>query len=225
MTEVTTIIPCYNEPPERLIKTVESVRVSCGLAQVDYRIIIVDDGSDVSLCADPPIKVVRHSENRGISAALNTGAQRIDEGYVCILAVGDYFRPSKIATQLQHMRDAGSLASYTDWANMRAPSDLSRLPFDSQVCGSTVMVAAEVLRAFPFDESLQYCVDWDWACRIEYAGPGWTHIPEVLTDSFAYEGGHTWRGNQGKRRMQDRARVSKRWRKANKGLWSDPIAR
>lgn len=225
MTQCTVIVPVYNEPQDRLLQSILSARVAIDVAGIRGRIVVVDDGSPVPVYCDEADETITLAPNRGISAALNTAARGVDSGVVCWLSCGDFFRPDKIRVQLGHMVQVGSLASYTDWNDMRAPSDLTRLPFDSQVCGSTVMVDWTIIRRYPFDESLRYCVDWDWACRVQYEGPGWTHVPEILTDSFAYPGGHTDRGNRGRRRMQDRAIVSKRWRRANKGMWDDPLSR
>ncbi len=100
---VSAIIPCYNG--ERyVVDAVESV-----LAQTESRVeaIVVDDcSSDRSvarlepLLSDPRLRILRHSGNRGIAAARNTGIRASDAEFVGLLDQDDLWLPEKTARQL-----------------------------------------------------------------------------------------------------------------------------
>src|SRR5574344_1022653 len=70
MPSVYIIIPCYNEDPAVVRKTVT------GLQGHPWHVVLVDDGSKVPLAeavAGLPATVLRHPINRGQGAALQTG--------------------------------------------------------------------------------------------------------------------------------------------------------
>src|SRR5271165_2652249 len=73
---VTFIVPCFNEQPDLLLRTVTRLRETATAAQWKHEIIIVDDSSnryvyDKTVLGDA--QLVRHKENRGYGAALSTG--------------------------------------------------------------------------------------------------------------------------------------------------------
>jgi glycosyltransferase involved in cell wall biosynthesis len=209
---VSVLIPCWNEPPERLRATVSS-------ASAADEVIVVDDGSDEHV--DGAVRI----EHAGIAAALNAGARAATGDYVCWLSVGDRMYPSKVALQLGWMLEHGHVASFHDYENSDGvfrtlPGWRTRLETDNQFCGSTVMVARCVALALPWDESLTYAVDWDWACRVEFDGPGWAHMPGVLGAAYELPGGHTMTAEGDPalwaKKCKDRLVVHKRWRRANR---------
>ena len=74
---VSIVITYYNEPEEFLRHCLESVQAQ---TISDWEAIVVDDGSTVVdvdkflyQFHDPRIRVIRHSQNRGVGAARNTG--------------------------------------------------------------------------------------------------------------------------------------------------------
>ncbi len=74
------IIPYHNEPLELLVECLHSVKSLC-LDTDEYEVIVVDDGSDVSLqISEENVRVYRQP-NAGLSAARNKGLS---------LAVGQY---------------------------------------------------------------------------------------------------------------------------------------
>lgn len=101
--KILAIIPCYNES-EAISKLLHEFR------SLDFFIdtLVVDDGSQDSTyeIANQLSTVVRHSENRGVAAAIKTGIRyAIDGGYdYCIQIDGDgQHAPSEIANFLDHL--------------------------------------------------------------------------------------------------------------------------
>jgi len=105
---VSAIIPCYNG--ERFVAdAVRSV-----LAQTESRVeaIVVDDCSSdssvevlESLLSDPRLRILRHSGNRGIAAARNTGIRASSAEFIGLLDQDDLWLPGKIERQLQAFSD------------------------------------------------------------------------------------------------------------------------
>ena len=210
------IIPALNPDPKRLAKTIKSA-VIAGCDEV----VLVDDGSVVPVVPPlyPQVRVYRYS-HKGISHAINKGVQRSIGDYICWLSVGDYMHPDKIEKQRLFHVTEGCRASFHDYESdtERPPPDLSRLTTDNQFCGSTTMVDRSVFTANLcwFDEHLLYCVDWDWACRVQCVAP-WHHLQETLGEANEYDDGHTARANL-KQRSKDRALVATRWRNESRIL-------
>lgn len=74
-TPVTILIPAYNEEP----RIADVLDVVCEYKR-PKRIIVIDDGSEDNTCQEAkkyPVEILRHEENRGKGAALQTG---IDHG-------------------------------------------------------------------------------------------------------------------------------------------------
>lgn len=215
MYPVTVIIPHYNEPLLRLILTVLSAQ-KAGAAEI----VVVDDGSDT-----PPTTVaVRlvQQKHRGIAAALNLGLACTQQPRVCWLSVGDLMHPDKLGQQI----DANAPATWHDYVDLTTganrvadPNWRVRLWYDNQFCLSTAMVSRAVIdRIGGWDERLRYCVDWDFALRVEqYAG--WARLDGVWGSAAEYLDGHTQRGQSDPRRQEDKKRVTE-WARANEFEWA-----
>lgn len=102
MNTVSVVVPTH-ERVGALQKAIESV-----LSQTitDIEIIVVDDASTddteavVSRYDDPRIEYLRHDENRGGSAARNTGIDAAEGEFIAFLDDDDEWRPGKLAAQL-----------------------------------------------------------------------------------------------------------------------------
>lgn len=101
MPKVSVIIPAYNHG-RFLSETVSSV-----LAQTyqDFELVVVDDGSTdntrqvVNIFRDPKIKYL-YQENRGLSAARNTGIHASAGEYIALLDSDDIWLPRKLELQV-----------------------------------------------------------------------------------------------------------------------------
>lgn len=106
---ISVIVPVYNAE-EYLRQCVESV-----LAQTysNWELILVDDGStdysgkmcDLAACSSARIKV-RHTKNRGVSAARNTGLDMMRGRYVAFLDADDMLHPQFLETALDKLLKA-----------------------------------------------------------------------------------------------------------------------
>ena len=110
---VNVIIPTYNRA-QLLPRAINSV-----IAQTfqDIKIIVVDDASTdrteevVSSFQDPRIHYIRHSQNRGPSAARNTGIRASEAGqYLAYLEDDDEWFPNKLEIRPSSSLALGSIA-------------------------------------------------------------------------------------------------------------------
>lgn len=177
---VSVILPFFDRA-STLGAAIESVRAQ---TLTNWELLAVDDGSRdgsaelVAAFADPRIKLLRHGDNRGVSAARNTGLSAARGAYVALLDSDDVWRPEKLERQLDAMTQRGldlcgceyeateggrtwrfALPRDVDW---RRGLDL-RCHLSS---GSTLVVRREVAEAVgSFDTSLRLYEDWDWVLR------------------------------------------------------------
>ena len=93
------VVPYHNEPQSMLTHCIDSIHHSC--TAVSYEIIVVDDGSDVSLApffmSHPHLSYVRHTSARGLSAARNTGIEAARGKYIQFVDSDDYLIPLSYA--------------------------------------------------------------------------------------------------------------------------------
>jgi glycosyltransferase involved in cell wall biosynthesis len=96
---ISIIIFCYNEREnvEQVIHTTAEVAKQLG---GPYEIIVVDDGShdgtQEALEQHKAIKYIRHSENKGIGAALRTGYEAASGEYICAVPGDGQFNVNEL---------------------------------------------------------------------------------------------------------------------------------
>jgi len=175
------IIPTYNQRPDWL-----SAALGSALAQtVGCEVIVVDDGSETPVLTDVAnVTVIRHGQNRGVSAALNTGIRAMSGEVFCWLPSDDLFAPRKVEVQFQTLRESGRKASFHQYYTFKddatKPDSLSgewdwsshrrqrrQLGVGCAVNGLTVMLHRDVFdKVGVFDESYHYGQDWEFWCRV-----------------------------------------------------------
>lgn len=200
---VTVVIPSYN----RAAFLGRAVANACTQSYRELEIVIVDDASSddtrsvADSFADPRVRYIRHSANRGVSAARNTGVRAARGEYVAFLDDDDQWKPDKIAKQLAAMVDCDAVltAAIANGRLLRrhygrrvTQDDLRRGSFDP----SSFMAKTRVLREEPFDEQLAQGEDWDLFIRIARRWTiGWVAEPLLLYNA----GAHARATNRGKR--------------------------
>ena len=180
---VSVIVPVYNRS-KSVIEAIQSV-----LAQsfADLELIVVDDASSDDLAGslaaikDRRLRVLTHAENKGVSAARNTGIREARGKYIAFLDSDDRWLPQKLQYQLDFIQatDESVTANCTGYRvfNRYHPEGEVRisvpvlargdLMLGCRVSpGSTLLAQRTVFETVGlFDESLRRLEDWDWLLR------------------------------------------------------------
>lgn len=129
--EVSVVVPVYNVELY-LSQCLDSVLQQPG---VNLEVVCIDDrGTDRSYdilkeyqALDPRIRVVSHPENKGLSAARNTGIEHAEGEYVVFLDSDDLLNPGALALQVAAIRRdrADMVYFHTDLLWERFPGDPS----------------------------------------------------------------------------------------------------
>lgn len=102
MPKVSVIIPTYN----RSVSLARSIRSVLNQTCADFELIVIDDAStddtekEVRKLSDKRIRIIKHSENLGGSAARNTGINNANGRYVAFLDSDDEWLPRKLERQI-----------------------------------------------------------------------------------------------------------------------------
>ena len=183
------IIPAYN----RAAIVPRAIRSVLAQTLEDWELIVVDNGSDdgtdlaVKAFTDPRIRLVRHTESRGPSAARNAGIRAAKGKYVAFLDSDDEWLPEKLAGDVRAFRaepDAGMVYSGKRLVDEDGRVLLVRMPtlrgrvyqelmrWDFIGSCSRVTVRKDVLEAAGgFDERLRVRDDWDLWLRVARVAP------------------------------------------------------
>ena len=200
------IVTTYNRAA-MLPRAVRSV-----LAQTfeDYELIIVDDCSTddtpevTRTFKDQRVRIVRHPDNRGHPAALNTGIRQARGEYVAFLDDDDEWLETKLARQVEAADADPRVGLVYTWVDHVDPAsgaqrasgrgvisgDISQevVGWDLPAGTPAYLVRADAARQLGgFDETLTLCHDWDFMTRLSMC---WhvAVVPEVL---LLVSGGHS----------------------------------
>ncbi len=184
MPEVSVIVTGYNSAPT-IVQAIDSVRAQ---TVGDFELIFVDDASTdntvalVESIADPRIRIIRNSKNRGIGGAKNVGIKAARGDYIAFLDSDDTWTPHKLAIQLPAVKlsvGRPPLAFAAFWvhrigvptASLRCPRCYgtwlrSLLMGENLSLGSTLLAARDCFETVGlFDERLIRLEDRDWTIR------------------------------------------------------------
>jgi glycosyltransferase involved in cell wall biosynthesis len=154
----------------------------------DFELIIVDDGSDVSLSDsaiagyDPRIRIERIDQNCGVSAARNAGVGVSNGQWIAFLDSDDHWHRHKLQKQLHWLdlnREIMIMQTKEIWirngvrvnppkAHKKIRGDLFAQSLDRcMITPSSVVLLRELFDASGgFNESLRACEDYDLWLRI-----------------------------------------------------------
>lgn len=204
MTEVSVIIPTFNRAG-KISRAISSV-----LCQTfrDFEIIVVDDGSVDDTAEsltkfEDNIRVIRHSENLGVSSARNSGIKASRSPLIAFLDSDDQWMPEKLEVQVGFFRenpDAVTCQTEEIWIRNGVrvnpgkrhikPSGYIFKP-SLKLClvsPSAVMLKRALLDEVGlFDEGLPVCEDYDLWLRISCRYP----IHLIKGNQVIKEGGNS----------------------------------
>ena len=188
MSKVSIIIPSYNRLP-LLKEAVDSV-----LAQnfEDFELIVVDDGSTDGTADEMKkyggrVRLLRHPENRGVSAARNRGILNAKGKYIAFLDSDDLWVKGKLKIQVAFLEDNPHYPiCYTDEIWIRRGKRVNPKNKHAKYSGwifekclplciispSSVMMKKTLFsKVGLFDEALPVCEDYDLWLRISARFP------------------------------------------------------
>ncbi|MBI4763942.1 MAG: glycosyltransferase, partial [Deltaproteobacteria bacterium] len=199
---VSVIVPTYNRP-DQLVSAVRSIRAQT-YRKVEI-IVVNDNGVDVAdrlgpLNTDNNIHYIKHSRNRGLAAARNTGIRASRGKYLAYLDDDDLFYPDHLDTLVRFLEADDHQVAYTDAyrAHQVKEKDVYRVfkrdvpysfDFDYDRILETNFVpvlcfvhARSCLDAVGlFDESLKRLEDWDLWIRMSRKFR-FAHIPKITCE-------------------------------------------
>lgn len=193
---VVVVVPCFNEQPDRIVRSVESALAVPGVDMVR----VVDDGSPVRVELElERTEVLRRPTNGGPSAALNAGIRTLPaDAIVCRLDVGDVYIPAPKARQIELVRSGAARAAFS-W-HYDPVRDFIRKPdvgwrkalfCDNQFGSTTGVWTREVWAEIGgFDDTMRWTDDWRFAMWLEWL-VGWTEFEEVTGEHGMFPGGHS----------------------------------
>ena len=197
MAKVSVIIPAYNQAGY-LAKAIQSV-----LDQTwsDFEILVIDDGSTddtreiAQAFRDERIRYI-FQDNRGLSAARNTGIVHSTGTYISYLDADDQFLPEKLALLLEalenhpHFGFAAGQAIPVDEDN-RPVGEIFNVPLPNEshnwLLGNPLHVGSVMIRrtwqekAGFFDDTLRSYEDWDMWLRLARVACPMTWVPQPVS--------------------------------------------
>jgi glycosyltransferase involved in cell wall biosynthesis len=204
--DVSVIIPTRNGG-SLLDRTLRGALAQRG---VEIEVVVVDDASSddtrarVARVPDDRVRVLSHEQQRGVSAARNTGIDAARGAWLAFLDHDDLWAPTKLARQLDAARRAD--ASFVYSGGVRVNAELAVLGLDGSVPepdavlaellwsnpiaggGSGPIAAADLVRAVGgFDPCLSLLEDWDMWIRLAAAGRS-AACPDIVVAYLVHPG-------------------------------------
>lgn len=203
MPTVSVILPTYNRAAmlPRAIRTV--------LAQTyrDFELIVIDDGSTdntqtvLQSFTDSRLVYLSHQQNRGVSAARNTGIRASRGAYIAFQDSDDEWWPTKLARQLAAFERRGldtavvfsqfqfvknNTSRFVPAANEEMEGNIyKKLLRNNFITTQAAMVRRVSLdQSGLFDESLPCLVDWELWLRLAHSFR-FHYLPEPLLTVYA----------------------------------------
>ena len=201
---VSVILAAYNRT-QFLAEAIESV---LNQSYPNIELIVVDDGSSVDLSKvlrdySDRISLIRHFENRGLAAAINTGLQKAGGEFIDILSDDDGYAPDKIEKQMDVFEHHPEIdIVYTDYkwllpdgkftghsAKKIAQLQVKRQASDvyaALLSGNFIDAISPLVRrrcyevAGNYNERLKNLEDWEMWLRLSAAGFTFYYLDEPL---------------------------------------------
>ena len=191
MAMISVVVPCYNGG-----KFIDQLTASLARQTFrDFEIVIVNDGSTDPVTTkklaalDPAIRVI-HQENRGLSAARNTGFAAANADLIMNLDCDDQIEPTYLAETLAALQAAGPEVgfAFTHVRVVGAAQGVQKrycnefdILFKNTIGYSMLIRKTAWLKAGKYDESMRDGYeDWEFNLRLIGAGYAGIEIPKPL---------------------------------------------
>lgn len=193
---VSVVVTFYNQPHEFLRESLGSLLVQ---TLPLWEAIVVDDGSThadahaVVSGLDPRVRLIRHTRNRGLGAARNTGILVARAPLVALLDADDRLSPDFLAATVRALEDHPD-ASWVavDWKAFGARDDetWSFPPQASMNCPAHFLFAGagilmrksvwKMIGGYPEEAALRCGEDWDFWIAVAERGLRRTYVARPL---------------------------------------------
>lgn len=168
-------------------------------------VVVVDDGStdatgEIAASFGPPVRVVRHPENRGEAAARNTGVAETHGEAISMHDADDRMLPHRLRTEVDHLvaggADLGCVLGQTHaFTEDDRPLPPWALDLDGapRSYGNSLVLAWRTTfeRVGGYDETFVVGTDSDWLVRVKAADLRVGLIPETLTERRVHDANMT----------------------------------
>lgn len=191
---VSLVITTYNE--ERFIEKAIKSAANQTLNQLDYEILVVDDGGTdntdkiiENLKKQYPIRYMK-KKNGGTASARNFGVQNSYGDFIAFLDGDDVYLPDKLKSSLDYFEKGENIGivysdyieQYPDRSQLRLKQNFNpNALFSSCIISTNSMVRRAALdRVGGIDETFKYVEDYDLWCRIVMSGFFALRVPKPL---------------------------------------------
>jgi glycosyltransferase involved in cell wall biosynthesis len=206
---VSVVVPYYN----RLGLLPRAVTSILNQTYRNLELIVVDDASiedpqeTLKSFSDPRMVYLRHEQNRGVSAARNTGIAAAHGDFVCFLDSDDEWALDKTEKQMDLMlrgRDRKVVYCFSDVFSDKSGSRVLTKSFDkegdilhvilsgdgSSILVNELMIArSDLIKTGCFDERFRMHEDWDLIIRLA-SSYKFACVKEVLVHNHKHDLGH-----------------------------------
>jgi len=163
MKSISIIVPCYNEAPEILISTLNSIKVSLSKIQnIESEIIVINDGSKKYSYENISIENVRfieHKQNKGYGAALKTGIKNSKSEWIGITDADGTYPNDEFHTFVEYANDYDMIVGARPWKSI---SLIRKLPkfiltkFSSFLADYKILDLNSGIRIFKKEMAMQF---------------------------------------------------------------------
>jgi glycosyltransferase involved in cell wall biosynthesis len=118
---VTFIIPCFNEEPATLARTLERLREGANVSGWAHEILVVDDASTRFAYNEGDLgggRLIRHKKNRGYGAALSTGLRHATFEWIGIIDADGTYPGEKFAEMLRLAEEYDMIIGARPWGQI-----------------------------------------------------------------------------------------------------------
>lgn len=120
--DISFIVPCYNELPDSLDKTVSKMNAALGkIKRLQYEILIIDDGSkkySYSSIESENVKIIVHRHNMGYGASIMTGIHSSKHEWIGIVDADGTYPADYFKDFIEHLNEYDMIVGKRSWKDI-----------------------------------------------------------------------------------------------------------